>query len=135
MSGVFGYELDLTKLSAEACAAIRQQVAFYKEVRRLVQFGDLYRLQTPYQSAACAWSFVAKDKSEALVTYLCIQCEPNPPVTVLKLSGLDPSADYQIAGRDGDFGGDELMYAGLTVPRLNDLQSVTWRLSRVPPHA
>jgi alpha-galactosidase len=131
MAGAFGYELDLTRLSTEERRVIGQQVAFFKEIRRLVQFGDLYRLRSPYQSAEGAWSFVSPDKSEAFVMYLCVQSEPNSPVKVLKLSGLDPLADYEILGKNECFGGDQLMYAGLAVPRAVDLQSFTWRLRRV----
>lgn len=134
MSGVFGYELDLTKLDVEERTTIKQQVARFKEIRRLVQFGDLYRLRSPFQTEEGAWSFVARDKSEAFVMYVSIRCEPNPPVTVLPLAGLDPAADYAIEGTDQRFGGDQLMYAGLAVPRLTgDLRSKTWRLRRVSP--
>ena len=46
MSGNFGYELDLTKLTEIEKMQAKSQVAFYKEVRELIQFGDFYRLQS-----------------------------------------------------------------------------------------
>lgn len=45
--GAFGYELDVTELSDEEQATIKQQVAFYKQYRKLFQFGTFYRLETP----------------------------------------------------------------------------------------
>lgn len=132
MSGAFGYELDLTKLTSEERLQIKAQVSFFKEIRNLVQFGDFYRLRSPYSTEEGAWAFVARDKSEAFILYVCIRNEPQPPVTVLKLAGLEPSFDYEVLGSDERYGGDYLMYAGIAVPKLaGDLQSVTWRLRRI----
>lgn len=35
----FGYELDLTQLTSEEKAEIKEQVAFYKKHRQLLQYG------------------------------------------------------------------------------------------------
>ena len=43
--GTFGYELDLTKLTEEDQQEVRQQIAFFKEYREVIQLGDFYRLQ------------------------------------------------------------------------------------------
>ena len=43
MAGVFGYELDLTQLTSEEKAEIKEQVAFYKKHRQLLQYGTFYR--------------------------------------------------------------------------------------------
>ena len=42
--GAFGYELDVTELSDEEQATIKQQVAFYNQYRKLFQVGTFYRL-------------------------------------------------------------------------------------------
>lgn len=47
MSGNFGYELDLTKLTEAEREDIRKQVSEYKELRMLIQYGDFYRLLSP----------------------------------------------------------------------------------------
>ena len=47
MSAVFGYELDLTKLTVEEKQAVKEQVSLYKKIRPLVQFGDFIRLKNP----------------------------------------------------------------------------------------
>jgi alpha-galactosidase len=131
MSGAFGYELDLTKQTEDERLQIKDQVAFFKEIRTLVQFGDFYRLVSPYSTEEGAWAFVARDKSEAFILYVRVQNEPQPPVAVLKLAGLEPSFDYEILGTGERYGGDYLMYAGIAIPKLTgDLQSVTWRLRR-----
>ena len=54
---------------------------------------------------------------------------PNEPARKLTLRGLNPDIDYCIKGKDGFYGGDELMYVGINIPELNgDYRSVTWRI-------
>ncbi|MFB5165821.1 alpha-galactosidase [Parageobacillus toebii] len=129
MSGNFGYELDLTKLSEEEKAIVKQQVAFYKDIRRLVQFGTFYRILSPFEGNETAWMFVSEDKSEAFVAYFRVLAEANAPLSFLRLKGLDPNKDYEITGSGEVYGGDELMYVGLNVPeRRGDFISVIWHL-------
>ena len=45
MGGNFGYELDINKITSEEKEEIKKQVKFYKEIRQIYQFGDLYRLK------------------------------------------------------------------------------------------
>src|SRR5690606_8887033 len=49
LSGNFGYELDLTKFTEEEKEVVKAQIALYKDVRHLVQFGDFYRLLSPFE--------------------------------------------------------------------------------------
>ena len=116
MCGNFGYELDLTKLTDEEKAQAKSQIKFYKEVRPLIQFGDFYRLQSPFENNETAWSFVAKDKSEAIVSFFRVLAKPNPNFSSIYAKGLDENALYQDVRTGEIYGGDELMYVGLTVP-------------------
>jgi alpha-galactosidase len=128
MAGNFGYELDLTKLTDSEKKAAGRQVAAYKEIRRLVQFGDFYRLFSPFEGNETAWMFVSEDKAEAFVGYYQVLAKPNPPMGRLRLRGLDPSRDYHLAKTRQTFGGDELMHVGLNIPYLlGDFQSAVWR--------
>jgi len=131
MSGNFGYELDITKLTEKEKETIKEQVAFYKDVRHLVQFGTFYRLLSPFAGNEAAWMFVSADRSEALVAYFRVLAEANAPLSYLRLKGLDPNQDYEVEGL-GVYGGDELMYAGVALPyRLGDFISMMWRLKAV----
>ena len=68
--GTFGYELDLNKLTAEEREQVRQQIAFMKEYREIIQFGDFYRLQSPFDGNFLAWMVVSpgqKDRAGRLV--------------------------------------------------------------------
>lgn len=129
MAGNLGYELDLTKLTLEEKEAVKKQVAEYKEIRELVQFGDFYRLRSPFEGNDTAWLFVRDDKKEVVVFYYRILAKANAPLTsILKLRGLDVNKDYQLLGTNEVYGGDELMYAGLVIPELKgDFASAYWR--------
>ena len=119
MSGNLGYELDLGALSSADKAEIARQVAFYKSVRNLVQFGVFSRILSPFEGNAAAWIFVSGDRSEAWSAYFRPLAEPNAPPPTLRLKGLDPEADYLVSPcggattPSGVYGGDELMSAGL----------------------
>ncbi|PLT44661.1 Alpha-galactosidase [Paenibacillus pasadenensis] len=138
MSGNFGYELDLTKFSEEEAALAAAQVAFYKDIRSLVQFGDLYRLLSPFEGEDAAWMIVSPDRREAIAFHFRVLAQPNPPIGWLKLRGLDPALEYEAveidlaspgAGESFRVGGDVLMHAGLALAdRPGDFQSLVWRL-------
>ena len=70
MSGNFGYELDITKLSDEEKEMIKEQIKNYKEIRETIQFGDYYRLSSPFEDNDVAWMFVSKDKKEVVVSFV-----------------------------------------------------------------
>lgn len=119
MSGNFGYELDLTRFSEEEQAEAAAQVAFYKEIRSLVQQGDMYRLLSPFEGNEAAWMFVASDRSEALAGYFRVLAAPNTTRPRLRLQGLDPDKDYMLKETGAVYGGDRLMHAGLLLPELH----------------
>jgi alpha-galactosidase len=103
--------------------------AQYKALRGLIQFGDFYRLRSPFEGIDTAWMVVAKDKSEAFVVYVHVLAEANAPLDWLRLRGLDPAAHYTCEADGKTYGGDQLMYAGLFVPPMNaDFLSVACHL-------
>jgi alpha-galactosidase len=129
MSGNFGYELDLTRFTDEEKETAKGQIALYKDIRGLVQQGDLYRLQSPFEGNETAWMFVSADRNEALLFYFRVLAEPNGPLRSVKLQGLDPAKDYEVAGSGEVYGGDRLMSAGLSMASVRgDFSSKMVRL-------
>ena len=131
-TGAFGFELDLTTLSAEDLAAARNLVCEYQRVRGLLAAGDLYRLRAPEDQTWAAWMVVAPDGSQALVTYVRILAGSNPPLPVLRLRGLQPEARYRLDEGDEILGGEVLMAIGLRPFIARDFTSRTWHLERCP---
>ncbi|QLI95193.1 alpha-galactosidase [Limosilactobacillus mucosae] len=123
--GAFGYELDVTELSDEEQATIKQQVAFYKQYRKLFQFGTFYRLETPDTSDnVYAWETVSPDQKTAIGMRYQILNGANPAYIRYYFKGLDPERRYTVNDGSEVFSGAELMNAGYFVPRvMNRLQS------------
>lgn len=122
-TGVFGYELDITKMPEDEIEIVKEQIKRDKEIRGLIQSGDLYRLANPYEENYCAWETAAKDGSEAFVmTCRILSVLPDDHFIEKRifLKGLDENADYIDKESGVVYGGDELMYKGV-VPQYETL--------------
>lgn len=118
MSGTFGYELDLTKLSDEDCAEIKEQVERYKELEPIIHNGKLYRLSRMRDTSHyMAWQYVSADQSRAVLNIVVTNPLANSAPVHVKLKGLLPEAVYSV---DGEFEcrGAALMSGGYTFKRL-----------------
>ena len=111
--GTFGYELDLTKLSAEEKAQAMSQIQWMKEHRELIQFGTFYRLLSPFEGNYTSWMVVSEDKKEAIVGWYRVLGEVNVGYHRVKLQGLNEDLEYTINDSDVSYSGDLLMNAGL----------------------
>ena len=130
-AGNLGYELDLKKLSKEEKEEVREQIAEYKRRRRTVQFGTYYRLADSFQENQSAWNIVSEDGMEVIFTHVQILARSAYRVPVIRLKGLDPDAVYTDCETGQEYGGDELMYAGIRIPRIRqDFSSTTMVLRR-----
>ncbi|OIJ12061.1 alpha-galactosidase [Anaerobacillus alkalilacustris] len=129
MSGNLGYELDLTKLTEEEQEIVKDQVNLYKEIRPVIQYGDFYRITSPFEGNETAWTFVSDDKNKAVFAHFKVLDEANMPFITVKLKGLDPNKKYTVVELGESYFGDELMNVGINIPyRQGDFQSVMWRL-------
>ncbi|MEO3944751.1 alpha-galactosidase [Gorillibacterium sp. CAU 1737] len=131
MSGNFGYELDLTRFTEEERIEVKRQIALYKDIRSIIQQGELYRLKSPFEHKETAWMFVSEDKTEAIAFYFKVLAEPFGPQINLRFRGLDPEKNYEVEGF-GTYGGDRLMQVGLSFdPLKGDYASTIFRLTAV----
>lgn len=126
LAGTFGYELDVTKITEEEQNMIPDQVAMYHKYNDLVREGDYYRIahyaENHYYDC---YEVVAKDKSEALVTYIQVLNRPNFHSRRIRIPGLDKNASYVIENAQewpeiaqAEYHGDTLQYAGINIPPL-----------------
>ncbi|MCA1010827.1 alpha-galactosidase [Halobacillus halophilus] len=112
--GTFGYELDPSQLSEEEKADVKQQVEFFKKVRKLISQGTFYRLKSPFEGEETAWMACSANGKQAIVGWYKENYRPNPGHhQTLKLKGLQPEKRYEIDGFTRSFYGDELMNRGL----------------------
>ena len=123
--GTFGYELDPRKLTEDERAI--GQIRLYHETYDLIRRGDLYRLISPFENAHhAAWQFVSRDKTETLLTVVCMR-KKELSMLYVKLRGLAPQRTYTCTEDGKSYTGAFLMRAGLNLTgRANeDGESVT----------
>ena len=113
--GTFGYELDPKHLSDEEKETVKKTSALFHKYYDLIHYGDLYRIIAPTEDELkCAWSFVAKDKSETLLTVIAKTRIPNTFLNI-RLKGLDENKMY-VNEADGEiYSGALLMNAGINL--------------------
>lgn len=126
--GAFGYELDLNKITDEEKKIVKKQIEFFKENRNLIQFGDFFRLVSPFEKKLndAAWMVINREKTEAIVAKFKILSVPNGGYEHLKLTGLNNDLLYSIDSfqiQGEKYFGDELMNSGLIFkePSFNEL--------------
>lgn len=124
LAGTFGYELDVTRIPQADRDMIPEQVAMYHKYNDLVRRGDYYRIahyaENHYYDC---YEVVAKDKSEALVTYVQVLNRPACHSKRIRIPGLDPEKTYVIENaadwpemEQTEYRGDMLHYAGINIP-------------------
>ena len=119
MSGTFGYELNLMKLSEEEKQEIREQIAEYKSYAPIIQNGLYYRLSDPTTEEICAWEFVhtdEKEQSKVLLNIVMQVIHGNMTVNHVKLQGLEETAVYREEKSGKRYTGAALMYGGMPLP-------------------
>lgn len=111
--GNFGYELDISKFSDSQKLEVKENLEYFKENRKLFQFGDFIRLSSPFESNFVSWMTVSSDKSEAIIGYYEILADTNPTYNKkIKLKGLNEDFLYKINDEYEAYG-DELMNMGI----------------------
>jgi len=119
LAGTFGYELDVTKIPEEDRNMIPDQVAMYHKYNDLVRTGDYYRIASYRENRMYdCYMVVAKDKSEALVTFVQVMGRPNSHSRRILLKGLCPDKKYRIEGENRTYLGSTLMQAGILVENM-----------------
>lgn len=144
MSGTFGYELDINKMTAREKEIVREQVETFKSLYDLISYGDYYRLSNPLaEREYAAWMFVSENREDALLNYVQLRSRSNPSARGIRLEGLENNSLYQVTGMlyvgetekelpVMELPGSALMHAGLMMPMVSsDYASVQYRLKKV----
>ena len=123
--GTFGYELDPKHLSDEEKETVKKTSELYHKYYDLTHYGDLYRIIAPTEDEfKCAWSFVAKDKSAALLTVIT-KTRTLHTFLNIRLKGLDENKMY-VNEADGEiYSGALLMNAGINLSIGGDIDGGT----------
>jgi alpha-galactosidase len=142
MSGRLGIELqpkDMTEEERQQCTTC---FADYKQLRQVVQTGNLYRLLSPYDRKGVASLMYTNDsRSQAVLFVYKIENFLDQPLPRLRLAGLDASKTYTFIEKNvrvGEkacslsgkkFTGRFLMDVGIEVPLWEDYASRVFELN------
>ncbi|MEV0738349.1 alpha-galactosidase [Streptomyces sp. NPDC050549] len=128
MAGVLGVGGDLSEWTEEELAEAREWIALYKEIRPLVQHGDLHRLRPP-TGGLSAVQYTRGD--ESVVLALLQAQHYGEPVPALRLRGLDPTASYECLETGEVHRGAVLLHHGLRTGLRGDLDATVLRLRHI----
>ncbi|MBD3589828.1 alpha-galactosidase [Bacteroides sp. GM023] len=97
MSGRLGMEIQPKDMSDVDKTFAQRAIAAYKEIRPTVQFGDLYRLVSPYDDkGVSSLMYVTSEKDKAVFYAYKISHFINMVIPVVRMNGLDPSKNYRL---------------------------------------
>jgi alpha-galactosidase len=130
MCGILGIGGHLVRWTPEERAEATRWIALYKELRPLIQGGELHWLRTPQAHPFSALMYVARDRSEAVLFAFRTHLPPRFQLPPLHLRGLDPEGRYEVEGVSGACSGRAWMHAGLSLA-LGDFESTVRRIRRV----
>ena len=121
---------DILKATEEELEKMKRYVEFFKDIRPVVQNGDLYRLASAYSNPYMAVNFVSQDKSRVVLFVLGQFIQFRRPMPRIRPQGLDPNKVYHVEGYKPMFGKD-LMEIGVEVDLVGDYDSKVIRINEV----
>ena len=97
MSGRLGMEIQPKDMTEEEKALCRKAIAEYKTIRPVVQFGDIYRLLSPYdKQGAASLMYVSPEKDKAVFYWWKTEHFCNQHLPRVKMAGLAPDKYYKV---------------------------------------
>jgi len=133
MSGRLGMEIQPKDMTDEEKELCRKAIAEYKTIRPVVQFGDIYRLISPYDNKGLAsLMYVDEKKDKAVFYWWKTEQWQNEHLPRVKMAGLDAAKKYKIhefnridnkaLDCEGQvYSGEYLMNHGIELPYRHDV--------------
>jgi len=100
MMGSLGIGNNLNKWTADDFALATKMVAYYKNIRRTVQQGKLYRLFSPREGELTANQYVYQDGKQAVLFAFLRSQQYGRPAPTIHFQGLDEHGVYRIQALD-----------------------------------
>lgn len=128
MSGRLGMEIQPKNMTDDEKELCRKAIAEYKEIRPVVQMGDIYRLLSPYDKlGAASLMYVSPEKDKAVFYWWKLEHFMNQHLPRVVMAGLNSESRYRIRelnridkyplSFEGQvFSGAYLMANGLEIP-------------------
>lgn len=133
MSGRLGMEIQPNDMTEEEKEQTKKAIEEYKEIRPVVQLGDIYRLLSPYdEKGAASLMYVAPEKDKAVFYWWKTRAFRNEIMPQITMKGLDSDKTYTVrelnridskplAFEGKSYSGKFLMENGLEIPINHNL--------------
>ena len=131
MMGTLGIGGNLNHWSKEELKTAKEMIALYKEIRPVVQEGDLYRLHSPRTSEVTVVEYTDKTGSEALIFSFLHSSQLGVDSKTIYLKGLQGSALYKVEGMEEVISGTALMKRGIDIKLKGDFDSKLIRIKKL----
>ena len=140
MSGRLGIELQPKDMTKEERSQVETCFRDYKELRNVVQTGDLYRLISPYDRKGLAALMYKGNQNAAVLFIYKVENYYGQPLPRIRLAGLNPNQTYTLTEKNvrvgekpcalsgKQFTGKFLMDVGIEVPLWEDYASRVFML-------
>lgn len=96
--GCLGYELDLKYLTRMQRREIKEQISFYKQYRRVLQYGTFLRGE-PYKDNKVIWHCVDAGSQAGISGFFQTQTTASEGFDRLRLMGLNDNNKYRVTTR------------------------------------
>ncbi len=132
MSGRLGMEIQPKNMTEDEKELCRKAIAEYKQIRPIVQFGNIYRLVSPYDKKGLAsMMYVNDEQSKAVFYWWKTESFQNEHLPRVRMAGLDANRMYKVhelnridlkplSVEGKSFSGAYLMNHGLDMPYRNE---------------
>lgn len=145
MQGRLGMELQPKNMSEQELEFAKRAIAAYKSVRKIVQMGDLYRLNSPYDDDyITSLMYTTEDKSQGVFyvyrdhKFCSVQNDPiiyllgvdaNKNYKFTDLTPVDPNKPHSLNGKV--ISGKALKETGIRISLNSDYSSAVFKLEAV----
>lgn len=133
MAGSLGIGGDLSHWSEQEQEEARHFIETYKQIRRTIQNGLLYRLQSPRNGNITAIQYNAQQGNEVVVFVYGHSQEFGEAWHSVRLRGLEQEAHYTDVETGNTYSGAYLTQKGLTVKLTGDFASQMFHLQSITP--
>lgn len=143
MAAKLGMDLQPVQMTEQEKTFSKNAIETYKQIRRTVLMGDLYRILSPYKNNRTVYMYVSENKNEAIVFNFLVRKDLKSNQQTIYLQGLDADKKYTIKEVNKDpnnwsrvsayegktFSGEYLMTVGMTFGMYDEYESIVLRLN------
>jgi len=145
MMGALGIQTNLLQWGEAETQLARQMICLYKDIRPVIQEGDLYRLASLREGHLGVTQFVSPTVNRSVI-FAFMKTHPSCPAPRTNIlywgsprflyrvfpQGLDPSGCYRVDGETSPRSGESIMRTGIQIEMEGDDDSQLLQIRAIP---